>query len=396
MQTCSKHLFFLFALLASLGLIPAAGRAQTAASSGSMPSAVATAAAPAVPTATGTTGAKTAPTTRPDVQWVRYADPVEHAFTIDVPAGWHVAGGTRRVSAIDIRLGVNVKSPDGTISLFYGNPNVPPFAVPSPMLAKMGLREGMDYNIGQGVQLRIMPYLTGEEFARVWGERRLSRDLTDVTHKGARARPDSSQAITKAYSQGGIKTTIHAGEARFTGTLKGEPAIGYVFAATELVQSETTMWDMKLFAGFSAQKPEAAGAAGVLTHMVASFAIDRDWQARQQALAQQFDRIVAQSDAAVSRAIAENGKMLAAASDRQFQAGMQRADATFNANEQYDAYAVRGTSDFVNPSTGSTYGSLDNSYAHTYVRPDQQILQTDSENPPGANWEEIHPVPPGQ
>jgi hypothetical protein len=53
---------------------------------------------------------------------------------------------------------------------------------------------------------------------------------------------------------------------------------------------------------------------------------------------------------------------------------------------------VRGTSDFVNPSTGTSYGSLDNSYAHTYVSPDQQIKQTDSENMPGPGWQEIHPA----
>jgi hypothetical protein len=61
-----------------------------------------------------------------------------------------------------------------------------------------------------------------------------------------------------------------------------------------------------------------------------------------------------------------------------------------------DAYGVRGTSDYVNPGTGSSYGNLDNSYAHTYVNDSQEIKQTDSENAPGPGWTELKAVPPGQ
>ena len=200
-----------------------------------------------------------------------------------------------------------------------------------------------------------------------------------------------------AYAQGGVRTSILAGEASFSCTSNGVPASGYVFAATELVQSQmSSLWDVKTFVGFIATTSRAAGASGVLSHVVASFAIDPAWQARQQEIARQFDRIVAQSNAAVSHAIIENGKALAASSDRLFQQGQQRSAATFNAIEKYDQYGVRGTSDYVSSSTGTTYGSLDNSYAHTYVGPDHQIKQTDSENSPGPGWQEIHPVRPGQ
>src|SRR5215472_2754721 len=54
----------------------------------------------------------------PDMTWTRFTDPVEHAFTIDVPKGWQVAGGTRRMNAVEIRAGVDALSPDGAITLF--------------------------------------------------------------------------------------------------------------------------------------------------------------------------------------------------------------------------------------------------------------------------------------
>jgi len=356
--------------------------------------------APPVRTASQSPGArasgKSGAPLRPDVRWSRFDDPVEHAFTIDVPAGWRVSGGSRRMSAVEIRLGVNVTSPDGAITLFYGDSDVPIYTVPSRMLAMAGLRPGMYYKPGQGVQMLIEPYLTGEAFASQWGAQRLARTCASVSRVGAKARPDSSSAIDLAYAHGGVRTSILAGEATFSCTLRSAPAAGYVFAATELVQSQTSsLWDVKALVGFTALEPHAAGAYGVLTHLVASFAIDRAWQARQQAVTAQFDRIVAQTNAAVSQAIINNGRALAAASAAQFQHSQQNANANFNEIEKYDAYGVRGTSDFVNPDTGSRYGFLDNSYAHTYVNNDHEILQTDSEHLPGLGWHELHVAPGG-
>jgi len=331
---------------------------------------------------------------RPDLTWTRYTDPVEHAFTIDVPAGWRVSGGTRRMSAVDIRLGVEAVSPDGLITLFYGDPDVPIFTVPSDMLEMAGLHPGMVYDPGMGVRLLIMPYMSGEAFAADWGAQRLARSCSGVTGTGSKARPDQSQAIDTTYQQYGITTSIQAGEASFACKLGALPASGYVFAATEYVQNQASaLWDVKLLAGFVAAQQAAAGAAGLLSHMVGSFAIDQNWQAQQNNLTAQFSQIVAQTNRIVSNAIIENGRRLAANSDAIFAAGQARSNATDAAIERYDSYGVRGTSDYVNPATGSGYGNLDNSYSHTYVNNNQEIRQTDSETPPGPGWTELKPVP---
>ena len=181
---------------------------------------------------------------KPDMIWVRFTDPVEHAFTIDVPKGWRVAGGTRRMNAVEIRAGVDTVSPDGAITLFYSDPDVPIFTVPSPMLEMAGLHQGMVYNPGQGVQLLIEPYMDGEQFAAAWGAQRIAEGCANVSRTGMAPRPDQSRAI-------GSTTSIQAGEASFACSLNGAPAAGYVFAATEYVQNETgTMWDVKMLVGF--------------------------------------------------------------------------------------------------------------------------------------------------
>ena len=189
---------------------------------------------------------------------------------------------------------------------------------------------------------------------------------------GSRARNDTTTAMDQIYANGGICTSLHAGEASFSCDLGGKQAGGYVFAATELVQTPVTqMWDIKYLVGTIAPAAQAATAYAVLNHLASTFAIDKAWLARQQGVSQQFDQIVAQTNAAVSQRIADNGRAVQAAlnqaSQNLIQSGERNADATYNANESYDYFAVRGTSDYVNPETGTTYGSIDNSYAHAYV-----------------------------
>ncbi len=337
------------------------------------------------------------PVPAPSVTWVTYADPAEHAFTIQVPQGWNISGGSRRMSTIEIRSGVDARSPDGAIDLFYGDLNIPIFTVPSPMLAMAGLRPGMIYNPGYGQQFVIMPYMNGENFAAQWGGKRVAGDCTGVSLVRAQGRPDASRSIDMAYAQGGVQTSILAGEANFSCTAGGGRADGYVFAATELVQTQTSsLWDVKGFAGFVAPAARAGDASALLSHMVASFSIDPNWAAQQAQVTAQTNRIVEQTNQVVSNAIIQNGRTLSEMSDRIFQAGQARSNEQFNAVENYDEKAVRGTSDYVNPETGTTYGNLDNSKAHQYVNPSGQTFGTDSENSPGPGWTELQRVPPGQ
>ena len=86
------------------------------------------------------------------------------------------------MSAVEIRVGVNAVSPDGAITLFYGDLDVPVFTVPSQMLAMAGLRPGMTYNPGQGVHMLIAPYMNGQAFA---SEREFIADRQSTQHIGA-------------------------------------------------------------------------------------------------------------------------------------------------------------------------------------------------------------------
>jgi hypothetical protein len=330
------------------------------------------------------------------VQWSKYVDPSEGAFSLDVPAGWRVQGGSRRMSTLEIRSGVEMISPDGAIDIFYGDLNVPIYTVPSPMLTATGIGPGKVYSPGYGQQWLVMPYLDGQSFAARWGAERVGRSCGAVQRTGVQPRPDASHGIDRALAAAGIHSSIQAGEATFSCTMNGTPAAAYVFAATELVRMQMAgLWDVKSLAGYVAIQPRAAEANALLGHIVASFAVDPGWAARQQQTAAQTSRMVAQTNQVVSSAIAQRGRTLSETTDIIVKGGEARSRATSNAIEKYDESAVRGTSTYVNPSTGDRR-TLDNSGSHQYMNNSGQTLGTNSETSPGLGWTEMQRVPPGQ
>ena len=321
------------------------------------------------------------------VRWARYTDPAEHAFTINVPAGWHVSGGSRRISAIEIRSGIDAVSPDGAIHLFYGDLNTPSYTVPSIMLARSGLRPGMIYNAGHGQQFVIMPYMTGQTFAARWGASRMARNCSAVKLTRMHPRPDvkrgMNMADSAAASANGIHVSDSPGEANFTCNMGGAPAVGYVFADTRLFQSQiSSLWNANVLAGFIAKAPQANEAYALLSHMVASLSINPDWTARQQQITAQFNNSVQQTNRMVSNAIIENGRIQTQTSEMIFKGGQQRANATFNAVNNYDKEVVQGKSTYINPETGDTY-DLNNSKTYHYVTNQGKTIGTDREIPAG-------------
>src|SRR5579863_6969441 len=62
--------------------------------------------------------------------WTRFDDPNEHAFAIDVPAGWKVEGGLVRRGPVDLSMFLRALSPDGSILLILGDPAPAYFGTP--------------------------------------------------------------------------------------------------------------------------------------------------------------------------------------------------------------------------------------------------------------------------
>ena len=248
------------------------------------------------------------------IRWTKFVDPAEGAFSLDVPAGWRVTGGLRRVSAVESRSGVDIASSDGMIQIFYGDVGIPTYTLPSPLITEAGIDIGGTYSPGADRQFVVMPYRNGQTFADRWGAERMARGCGGVEHIGAQGRPDVGRGIDQAFAAHGIQTWIDAGEANFVCSLQSMPAVGYVFAATEMARTQIgALWGVKSLVGFVAARTRAAEAYALMERIVASFRIDPGWAARQHQTPAQTSAVTANQ--VVSNALAENRRTLQATSD---------------------------------------------------------------------------------
>ena len=241
-----------------------------------------------------------------------WQDPNEQAFTVDVPQGWDVTGGLVRKAAVDTRSVLQVKSPDAEVTLFIGDADIPPFALPTPMLTGAGFAEGTWYSPGYGVNMIVRRYRPGVEFARDYAAF-LSGSCSDVEVTSATDRPDVSERINQIYRKHAayqIQVQLDAGEVAYTCRQSGEPIAGYVFAGTLLTQASGFaggggIWAVEHLYGYLAPAHRADEAEGILSRVVASMRLNPAWVRVQQHLTGNVSGIVAETGQYVSGLISD-------------------------------------------------------------------------------------------
>lgn len=238
------------------------------------------------------------------VEWRRFGDPTEAAFTIELPAGWRRAGGIVRTSSLDVRPWARATSPDGGMDLFFGDSQVPTFIHTSPQMLAWGYREGAWYSPRFNERFLVAPYRPGSRFAAFWGRSRLCQVCDRVSLVRARDLPAASRRLGEAYGGDAAGAQTVAGEAEFTCARGPAAYIGYFFTATQLPDaSEHGIWSAKVMAGFIAPAARAPEAAELLTRMAQSFEMQPAWVTRMSAADGDIGRIVTGSAVAISESV---------------------------------------------------------------------------------------------
>jgi len=209
------------------------------------------------------------------VAFERWTDPHERAFSLDVPKGWTVQGGTVRKAAVEIRHAVQLASPDRTILILAGDTELPLFVEP-PGEVRAGERDGM---------ATAMPFQPGHEFGRTYLDRRAGALLSGLAVEAARPLPELQQrlqAILDAFAGDGMNRRIVPGELQVRGTLNGAPARGYLYAAPSRIAltGRGTLWtlgDLGTLRGFIATQERLATATAVFERMWTSFESNPQW-----------------------------------------------------------------------------------------------------------------------
>jgi hypothetical protein len=166
--------------------------ALSACNGGRAPASASVAAGGGAPVSASTAGAggnasgSQPPKAAPQVAWVRFEDPIEQAFSLDVPADWTVRGGLYRKGILDPRSMVDVTSPDGKINYRIGDASIPPYTIPTPLMLRLGFREGSPYNPGGRVQGMVARFRPGPQFADLYGQARFSKTCGKLEVKNIR------------------------------------------------------------------------------------------------------------------------------------------------------------------------------------------------------------------
>ena len=296
--------------------------------------------------------------------YVRLTDPLEQAFTVEVPSGWRSEGGLVRRAALQINPYVRSLSPDKMTYLLLGEPALPSFTPPTPMSNAIGHPEGYLYNAGLGGLALMMHYLPGAEFARIYGQSVLQGVCPAVRFLSGVDRADLARAadarwptIVPSHSEGG--------EARFTCT-HGRQEMEARFQASTRVTRDNIMWAVTLLQGFIASNGQTDKAEEILTHVGKSLTFSPAWWDKQSHLSQQ-----------AAEAINRNMEGYF----RQEQAFMQKLNSVDESFQSMDEI-VSGFSTYRDARTGNTY-SLSNTNPYKWIDDSNgRIISTPTDSKP--------------
>lgn len=312
------------------------------------------------------------------VQWVKFQDPLERAFSADVPQGWAAKGGLFRLGYSDTRPMIDLTSPDGRINIRFGDVAIPAYSVPN-----QSHREGEIYDLGAQAQLTVARYRSGQDYAAAYGPARFKPVCASLSPE-----PTDSEAPVRVHLPEEIQPQKSSdGQTAFLCGSGRDARTAYVYALTSLYQG---FWTVHALASFVAPADRVTLARAILLRCSQSFQLNPDWtqyQKRmdQEALAYQRQRQQARMRA-LSRQVAE------------FEAKMQNMQSQVNSFERGQARQAAQVESFGNTLTGITptidpFGNTHNVWTGPkngyWINGTGQVINSDVA--PGAGWQALQP-----
>jgi hypothetical protein len=227
--------------------------------------------------------------------WTSFRDPLEKAFTLDVPQGWTVKGGMFRLGYSDYRPIVDLKSPDGKVSIRLGDVTIPSYFIPNAYHP----REGEIYDLGAQALMTVAKFRSGQEYAALYARSRFKGACQTLSPRRVEGPPPvadipEEEALVK-------KSSIGQAAYECDGVRRA-----YVYARTALYEG---FWQVHGLASFVAPASQVAAARSIIERCAKSFKLADQWiqyqkkmdqdalvyqRARQQARRRQLSQQVAQ------------------------------------------------------------------------------------------------------
>jgi len=251
----------------------------------------------------------------PKLAYVAWRDPVEKAFTVEVPKGWKVQGGLYRAHPVDVRNCLTVTSPDGRVTLTVGDKSLSPFMSPLPQL---GFPEGSVYQTPTSPAMICRTFVPASQFAGEYVAAKFGNSVQQLALGEPCDLAEAVAPLNTQYANAGLNSQWSMGEVTFSGAANGKPVRGYCFVGllfTQTPGAEMYNWNAYYLYTYRAAADQEAVARVALQHLVTTLKTDPRWQRMQQNVTAAASRIESQTHAAISDMIASTSDNRNAAQD---------------------------------------------------------------------------------
>lgn len=278
--------------------------------------------------------------------WAIFQDPLEQAFTVEVPQGWTARGGLFRMGYSDERPMVDLTSSDGRINVRLGDVSIPVYTAPIQYHP-----EGTVYDLGAQAQLIVAHYRPGPEFAALYSRVRFYNICRNPAADTADLGSDVPDYIPP---DGPPPAQTSTGQIANRCTTDQGPRVAFAFARTTALSGG--IWTASTLGSFLAPPEQVALARSVLEHCARTFKLSPAWIEHQK----QMDAYALQ----YQRARQQQRMQELAAQVRQFDQQMQAMRdqvSAFRRHQQAQAdqvtsftQALRGVTPTLDPLTGES------------------------------------------
>jgi hypothetical protein len=311
--------------------------------------------------------------------WVKFTDPLEQAFTLEVPQGWTVKGGMFRLGYSDHREMVDMTSPDGKINIRIGDLSIPPYFVPNQFH-----HEGEVYDLGAQAQGRVARYRTGQEFSTAYGKVRFAKVCTTVAPKQSSLPPIAKPIEPAGGNNSATKTSD--GEATYSCGGGQGARIAYVFSQTAPSEG---LWTVTNLVSYVAPDAQVAETRNIIEHSEKTFVLSPAWiqkqkQLDEQALVYQRERQKVRMRQLSEQVAQFEAKMQAMQNQvNQFERGQAQRQSQFEAFDN----VIRGVTPTIDP-FGNEH-EVNTGPKNSYWRNPATGETVNSDRSPGPGWVQL-------
>jgi len=210
------------------------------------------------------------------IEWLRYNDSGEGAFTMDVPLGWQVQGGMYRFGYFDVRWMMGVRSLDGKVIIRIADVNIPPYMLPGPYTG----REGQPYTKPQQFQMVVARYQEPQPYAELYAKHRFSEICTTMTPAAADWKP----TFPTTWDDAGGRAAD--GQVAYTCATSDGPRMASVFSRNTQYQGQGYSYWVAMPISILCAPERCQQARAMTQHMIDSWEKNPQWVQYQNQLTQ--------------------------------------------------------------------------------------------------------------